>query len=477
MNERISKGFLIGAAMICSLPLMFLLAYSRPGYFSITNVGALLAFELLIGAISLYRRVFFPIIVLSFLGAGSNLAGGGTWMAGRWVALGVGAAVGLFIMLKERESGFGVFHLLATFCILAAVVSAAVSHYQGLAFLKALSLFLLFLYAGTGARLAVSGRENHFFEGLLLGVEIVVGFMAVFYALGIEALGNPNSLGAVMGVVGAPILLWGSLLDDGSFAHRRRLVLYMLAMYLTFHSHSRAGLAAAFASSIVLCLALRQYKLLGRGVVMLIIIVTSSAIFNPDAFSKFVSTLNDSVLYKGHDPGEGLFASRQTPWEGAMQSIHHHFWFGSGFGTTDNGQDASDKLDKYGDLATPEGVTSENGSSYLSILSWVGVLGVLPFALLLLSVIGKILRTLMWMVRTRNPNHPAVPLAMVLLAGILHAGFEDWLFAVGYYLCVFHWCLAFMLADYVPSAELPRFSQSWAPKPVRRLFGAAALSR
>jgi len=477
VTDRISKGVLFGAAVVLALPFLAFIAYSRPGYFNSNNVGGLVLLEGMLAAICLYRRVFFPLVILSFLLAGSNLPVGGMWMGVRWAALAVGAGVGTFVMLKERRHPFTRFHAFAMFAVFAAIVSAAVSRYQSIASLKALSLFLLFLYAGTGARLAVTGREDRFFRGLLTGCEIFVGFMSAFYAVGIEAMGNPNSLGAVMGVVAVPILLWGSLLEVGSFAQRRRQVLYILAMYLTFHSHSRAGLAAAFLSSAVLCVALRQYKLLGRGIVILIIIVTSSAIFNPDAFSGTISSLTSNVVYKGKDPGAGIFESRLTPWQGAMQSIHNHFWFGSGFGTTDNGQDASDVLGRYGNLATSEGTTSENGSSYLSILSWVGVLGVVPFALLLLSLVGKILQTLVWMVRTADPAHPAIPLAMVMLAGLLHAGFEDWLFAVGYYLCVFYWSLAFVLMDVVPFAQLPRFSEKWAAAPVRRLWGAVAQSR
>jgi hypothetical protein len=477
VTDRISKAVVIGVALALVLPSLSFVAYSRPGYFNSTTVGGLVLFECLVAAICLYRRIFFPLVVMSFLFAGSNLPVGGMWVGVRWLVLGVGAGVGTFIMLKERRHPLGQFHAFAMFAVLAAIVSAAVSRYQYIASLKALSLFLLFLYAGTGARLAVTGREDRFFRGLLTGCELFVGFMSVFYAVGIDAMGNPNSLGAVMGVVAAPILLWGAMLDIGSFAQRRRQILYILAMYLTFHSHSRAGLAAAFFSSSVLCIALRQYKLLGRGIVVLLIIVASSAIFNPDAFSRTIDSLTSTIVYKGNDPGAGVFASRESPWQGAMQSIHNHFWFGSGFGTTDNGRDATELLGRYNNLATSEGTTSENGSSFLSILSWVGVLGIVPFGLLLLSLMGKIFRTVVFMVRTGDPNHPAIPLAMVLLAGLLHAGFEDWLFAVGYYLCVFYWSLAFVLVDVAPRMELPRFSDKWAPAPVRRVWGAVAQSR
>lgn len=478
MTERFPKILLIATATALGLPLLAFVVYSRPGYF--TNpmyVGGLALLECILAAICLYRRVFFPAIIVSFLLAGSNLPfGGGIWMAARWLVLGVGGLVGCFIMLTERRYRFGIFHALAFFAMLSAVVSAAVSRYQGFAFLKALSLVLLFVYAGTGARLAAAGRENRFFHGFLLGCEVFVGFMAACYLVGIEAMGNPNSLGAVMGVVGAPILLWGTLLDEGTFALRRRQILFLLAAFLTFHSHSRAGLAAAFVSCAVLCLALRQYKLLIQGIVIIAIIVASSAILDPETFSKTVASLNSSIVYKGQDPGMGVFASRQTPWQTAMQSIRGHFWFGSGFGTTDTGTDASEHVNQYNGFATSEHVSAENGSSYLAIVSWVGVLGVVPFALLVLAVAKNMLRTILWMIRTRNPAHPAVPLAMVMLAGLVHAGFEDWLFAVGYYLSVFYWSLAFLLADIVP-ARLPRVAHQVRTESAQPIWPSVAPSR
>ena len=478
VTERIPKAALIGGAAVLCLPLFAFLAYVRPGYFtSPVDLGGLALLECLFAGICLYRRVFFPLVIVSFLLAGISLPVGGGWIAIRWLVLGAGALVGSFIMLKERCHHFVFFHGLAVFAILSALVSAAVSRYQGLALLKAVSLSLLFIYTGTGARLAVTGRENRFFNGLLTSCEVFVGSMAVLYFLGIEAMGNPNSLGAVMGVVAAPVLLWGTLLDQNRLAYHRRQIFFVISLYLTFHSHSRAGLAAALFSCGVLCLALRRYKMIGRGVVIILILTASSAIFDPQAFSRTLASLNSDIIYKGKDPGSGVFASRQSPWEGATQSIRSHLWFGSGFGTTDNGQDASTHIGQYGGFATSEAMTSENGSSYLSILSWVGILGVVPFLLLLLGVAARILRTIAWMLTTGNPSHPAIPLAMVLLAGLVHAGFEDWLFAVGYYLTVFFWSLAFILVDISPYARLPRLAFRWRPRPVQPGCGRVAPSR
>lgn len=473
MTERLPRlAFFTGALLI--IPLLAYLAYTRPIYFSNqTFLGGIVALELLLVALWMYRRVFFVLIVLAFLFAGVDLPVGGFWTNGRWVVLLTGAFVGCFIMLKERHGRFVLFHALALFAVASALVSAVVSRYPDFALLKAASLVLLFIYASTGARLAVAGRENRFFSGLLMGCEIMAAALALFYLFGREVMGNPNSLGAVMCVI-APILLWGTLIDQTPSIHHRRLALFAICMYMLFQSHARAGLLAGFISCGLLCLALRRYKLFGQGLVILLIVIASAAIFNPDAFSATVSSLTSSVVYKDKDSSSGLFGSRQGPWQAATNSISKHLWFGSGFGTTDTGQDASAHLSKYSSSAD---ATSENGSSYLTIISWVGLLGVVPFAFVLLSLLNKILRTLLWMFHTASPFHPGVPLAMVVLAGLLHAIFEDWLFAPGYYLCVFFWSLAFIFIDLAPWAPLPRPSLGWRPWLMRQSMSGVAPGR
>jgi O-antigen ligase len=460
MTDRLPQLALV-AGMMLSLPLLLYLAYSRPGYFNNpVLLGGFLAAEALFVAAWLYRRIFLPVVLIAFLFAGVNLPVGGIWLAARWFFLAFGGAMGSFILLKERAHNFRLFHGFAVLAATAALVSAAVSRYPSFALLKALSILLLFLYCGTGARLAASGRESRFVAGLILGCEIFTGVMGVFYLVGIEPMGNPNSLGAIISVFSAPVLLWATLIDDTPVIHHRRMVLFGVAAYLIWHSHSRAGLLAAFLTCSLLCLCLRKYRLFAHGIVVLLIFLTAAAIFDPDVFWATLRSTENTVLYKDKDAALGVLASRQTPWENAMHSIKQHFWFGSGFGTTDNGVDASAHLSKF---STIEGVTSENGSSYLSILSWVGVLGVLPFGLLLFSVLAKVVRTCLWMLNTASPFHVAIPLAMMTLAGLIHASLEDWLFAPGYYLCVFFWAMAFILTDYAPWAPLPSFSRPWRP--------------
>ena len=474
MTEQIPRGVLIGGAVLAPVFLV-LLALSRPWYFtSETYLGGLLFLEFLVAAVWMFRQTFFPLVLIAFLFAGLNLAVGGFWTQGRWVFLGVGALVGSIIVIKDRRFSFGVFHLLALFAVLAALVSAAASHYPGFALLKALSLLLVFIYAATGARLAVMGRENRFFEGLVTGCEIFIGAIMAFHLKGTEAMGNPNSLGAVTGVVGAPILLWGMLLDERPRVHYRRMALFAICVYLIFDSHARAAMAAAFVSCALMCVSLRRYKLLAEGLTVILVLVAAVGIWRPEELSNTVSSVTSSVVYKSKSSEVGLLASREAPWQAALDTIRDNLWFGTGFGTTDNGRDASEHLSKFSSM---EGVTAENGSSYLAILTWVGVLGVLPFLLTLFVLIGSVVRTVSWMRKTGNVAHPAIPLAMVIVAGLVHASLEDWLFAPGYYLCVFFWSMAFVLVDLTPSVPLPRLAFASKPRPMRQDLAGVASSR
>jgi O-antigen ligase len=209
-----------------------------------------------------------------------------------------------------------------------------------------------------------------------------------------------------------------------------------------------------------------------NGIVVISIVAAAAAILQPEKFSETVAALTDTVIFKGKDPSEGLLQSRLSPWQAAVDSINNHFWFGTGFGTSDNGQIATESL---GNFSTVVAASSEYGCSYLAIISWVGMVGVLPFLMLLFVLLRRIFQTVVWMRRTGNPYHPAVPLAIVMLAGMIHAGLEDWLFAPGYYLCVFYWSMAFVFVDYVPSLAIVRARP--AVRAVRPYLAGVAPSR
>ena len=440
--ERFPKGIVVGATL-CSVLLLTYLAYFRPWYFNQSNMVGLFALELLIVALWMYRRMFFTLVIVAFLLAGMTLPGaGGGWSMVRWIVLALGAFVGLLIVLREGGVSFEFLHLLAVLAVAVFFASASVSRFPTYTLLKACSMLLLFVYASTGARIAVAGREDRFFPGLLGGCEVFVGVVAVLYFIfGINSMGNPNSLGAVMAVC-APVLLWGILLGGKTSVQGRRLILYALCMYLALGSRARAGIAAALISSALLCIALRRYKLLIKGTIALAVLLSAVSLFRPELVSSFFS----SLVYK-NDSG-AVLASRQSPWQMTFDNINDHPWFGTGLGTTDTDGPTGQSM-----FSSNVSASAERGSSYLSILAGVGILGVLPTFLMLLVLLRNVMRVVSWMRHTGSPFHPAIPLALIVVAGFINAIFEDWMFAVGNYLCVFFWLSAFILADVVPSAR------------------------
>jgi O-antigen ligase len=425
---------------------LFYFASHQPGYFTNqTYLGGVIILELIIVTVWWYDRLFFPAVMLAFLLAGLDLPFTTAWNALRWIFLAIGAFIGVFATIRTHGLRYGAFHLVAFFAALCAGVSAAFSAYPFVAAEKALSLFLLFLYASTGVRLAVRTRQLQFFRGLLTACEIFVGILATLYAAGLQVMGNLNSLGAVMGVVGAPILAWGILVEDNGRAKRRRLVFYTICMLLVFYSQARAGWAAAVISSGLLCIALRKYKPLAIGAIVIIVFIGSVGIMAPD----FLSSTTKSAIYKQSDEAHGLFASRLSPWHTAIDDITQHPWFGMGLGTTVSENDSEVA---QGLFASSAQVTAEFGSSYLAIVAGLGLLGSIPSLLLLLLLLRRVLHTVKWLRAFRIPAHPATPLALVVVAALVHAAFEDWMFACGNYLCVFFWSLAFVFVDLAPQS-------------------------
>jgi len=320
--------------------------------------------------------------------------------------------------------------------------------------LKALSLLLLFLYGSTGARLALAGREQKFFRRLLLTVEILVYASAVVYfILRIPIYGNPNSLGAVMGVIAVPLLFWGVLISEGRTERRRAIFAFTVGSALLFFSQARAGILAAAVACFLVCVVLRRYRLLVQGILASLAIAVFAVMLTPsgqltDMPSRRGDTSTVSIfLYKGQEES-GLLGSRGSVWDEAVSVIRANPWFGSGFGTSL----ATGEADMgFGQYASSSNTTKEHGDSYLAILEGVGLLGVVPFFALVLMLALKVRGVFARLRQTSNFRHCSVPVAMILTAGLVHAGFEDWLFAVGYYLCVFFWVLAFAFIDIIPA--------------------------
>lgn len=473
------RNILSVATGVGCLLALFGLALLRPALFGNTMyLGGILMVEVVLIALWHYETVVFPFMMLCFLWAGTSVPLTSVGRVVRWIVLATAAGHGLVLWLRRQEHKFTAFHFAALCCVAAAFASAAVSSVPQTTLLKAASLFLLFLYGATGARFAVAGREVKFLKGLMLACEAIVWISAVSYlVMGLELFGNPNSLGAVMAVIVTPILFWGLLIAETRSEKCRRVAALALAGGLLYESLSRASMLAATVVVIVLCATLRRHRVLLQGTVIVALFMTCAALVNPSHFDEFVESVTSKVLYKDKDKG-GVLGSRRSPWQETVTSIQKHPLLGTGFGTSYMGEFSPAQDPEAYSVRTKVGTNREHGNSYLALTEYVGLLGVVPFIFMFVLLARMIGRVCLWLWETANPYHCAVPFAMVLLAGLVHAFFEDWLIAVGYYLCVFFWTSAFLLSDMLPDrVRAPRISVVLTSLGERRQYGVAAPTR
>jgi hypothetical protein len=285
MSDTAIKNLIILGGGILLLGALLL---ERPGYLASPDLlGTLIVAELVLAAVCNYRQVFFPVVLGAFLWAGVGVPLASAWVMGRWFVLLIAALAGFAIYIKDRNHYFSAIHLVALFCVISAVISAVVSAYPEEALLKAMSLLLLILYGASGVRLAVPvGRPEIFFGWLLRGCEVLTYLSAIsYFALRWEIFGNPNSLGAVMGVAVVPTLLWGFVSAETTVAKRRLGFELVLALLLLLSSFARAGIAAGAIASIILCVTLRQYRLLIKGIAASAALAVAVVMFVPQSES------------------------------------------------------------------------------------------------------------------------------------------------------------------------------------------------
>jgi len=448
---KFPRRLLLLALAPVALILLFAFVERRPSLFAdVGLLGGILVLQVAFLALRNFEELFLPLLVGTFFWAGLLLPYSAVAMSLRWVFLGLGALAGFIVWIRSpRAQYFGAFHLVALFCVTFALISAAVSEAPNTALLKASSLFLLFLYGSAGARLALAGREKQFMTRLIGASEVLIYFSALcYFVLDIGVFGNPNSLGAIVAIVALPLLLWGASIAETRVVRHRRIAALLLCGGLLCFSSSRASILSAAVVVFAFSVALRRHRMLLRCAFVAILFLTLMAVVNPSHADEMFSSAVEKVLYKEPRAANSIFESRISPWAGTLSAVRHHPWFGSGFGTSEMGELRADSPSSS--IYTIEGTNREHGSSYLALAEYLGVLGSAPFLLLLLILLLTVYRVCRSMRRTASAYHYSIPLALIVIAGLVHAGFEDWLFAVGSYLCVFFWVAAFMLVDVTP---------------------------
>jgi O-antigen ligase len=471
-NNAAKAVFILLGAILLLVGMLFL----RPGYLSSSSgLTLLIGGEILLAAICNFRKMYLALVLLCFLVAGTGLPFRFELLQARWLVLAVGAVLGFAVYLKTHTQSFKAFHLVALFCTISAFVSALVSAFPSEAILKAASLLMLFGYVSAGARTAVNGDPERFFRVLVRVAEVLVLIAVLFYfVLGWQLFGNPNSLGAIMAVVAVPLLLWGQLTARSGPERLRLTIGLVCALVLLLSSFARAAIGASCLSSILVLVSLRRYRLLVKGIALAVVLAMFVTLFIPRAADSQSldgsESLASTFIYKGKRE-QGVFGSRRGVWQQTWDVVREKPWFGSGFGTSSVTEDLT-KL-QYAEHHIDSWVIREHGNSYLAIIEWTGLLGVLPFYVLIGMALMYVRSACTWVRRTQDVFSPALPALAIVAAGLIDAAFEDWLFAVGYYLSVFFWVIAFALVD-VMSSRQAVYAPAEAPIIAEHLLSAAA---
>ena len=444
---KFQPRFLLIPLAVAGFCFLFFQLERRPGAFANSNyLSVILVLEIVIACLWRFETVFFPVTMACFFLPATGLPFGTDAFTLRWVFLAVGALAGFSIWMRtNRVRHFALFHLVALFCVTSAIASASASAAPKIGSLKAASLFLLFLYAATGGRVAFAGREKLFVQRMVRACEILVFFVSACYLAGFNMFGNPNNLGAFIGVVATPIMLWAVLIAGDRGERQRRCLALVLCGVLLYVSVCRAAIIADTVLAVGITIALRRPRIFVRAVFAGALLFGIMAVCNPSHMGEFIDSMTGRFIFKMSGQTSGVFGSRRGPWDDTIAAVKQHPWFGTGFGTSDLG---SERPEIQGSaIYTQEGTNREHGSSYLAMVEYMGMLGILPFIFIIILLLRAAARVFRWMRRTGSPYHYSVPFAMITLAGLIHAGFEDWLFASGSYLCVFFWVSAFLLID------------------------------
>jgi O-antigen ligase len=439
------KGrYLLVTLMTIFLLAMFL-AVRHPALIANSKyISSVILAELVVFCLWRFEDRFFPLLILAFLWAGGLLPLKDAASTVRWVVLAAAAGGGFVVWLGDKRHSFGIFHFVAAAGVLAALASCVVSINRHVALLKLLSVAMLFLFAATGGRAIFWHDPAQFIRRLTRGAEAMVFISAICYFIAqFPLFGNPNSLGAVMAFI-EPLLFWQVLIKTDPGRRQIQITALILSGMLLYTSAARAAIVSAGITTLLLCLALRRFRILPKVALTAALVVSLGGVLQPSSFPEFLRSVTGDLIYK--KSGEaGIFASRLNPWNEALRSFKAHPWIGSGFGI--RGQAT---LGDTGALQTRSHATFEYGNSYLAILDYTGLVGITFFGgmivLLLVRVAG-----VSFAIR-KNPQLVsfAIPLMLVVVVGLLHAAFEDWLFAPGSYICIFFWCCAFPFMDFKP---------------------------
>ena len=194
-------------------------------------------------------------------------------------------------------------------------------------------------------------------------------------------------------------------------------VTIIAALACLFGASSRAAiLATVMGTFIVTGAHFKANQIFKWGTLITIVLVLSTPLWSP---------LWDTVMTKNQNSETLSLSSREVIWRQRIDEFRSHPVFGTGFGTVDIEAEASLFNEQSGQV--------ETGSSWLSILSMTGLVGIFAFLLLQYNTIFRFVRL-------------ADRKSMILLLGLLFFWYgemcaEGFWFAAGSFEFFFLWTL------------------------------------
>lgn len=266
------------------------------------------------------------------------------------------------------------------------------------------------------------------FRNMLIGIVLLVllSFASRFVGLsksqGAYWCGIVNhsmTLGPICGIAFITVLSdWIVAGKNYTTVKKFCLIITMIAtLACLFGASSRAAILATVMGTIIVTGAhFKANQIFKWGTLITIALVLSTPLWSP---------LWDTVMAKNQNSETLSLSSRGVIWQQRIDEFRSHPVFGTGFGTVDIEAEASLFNEQSGQV--------EPGSSWLSILSMTGLVGMFTFLLLQYNTIFRFMRL-------------ADGKSMILLLGLLFFWYgemcaEGFWFAAGSFECFFLWSL------------------------------------
>lgn len=415
-----------------------------------------------------YPQLYLLAMIILWSAASMPLLGDvrGLLSIARWGLLAIAALVSIASSFKDSFSVLLVklkpIQVLMLIMVTVVLVLGAYSVNTGLSYLKGtifLTLVVFFMFGyrhfiGDASR-RVPSMLNRI--GWLL---IAVGILSIAYfvvapsgaVLGAAFGGiyrQPNSLGAIIGVFAIPLFVYKFTCMSGSWKKVFHGGVLLINIGILLATRSRAGMLAGLVGAFTILFFLRR-----RAVVILLLWFGIVVLIVGQYFS-FWSDINQELVFKGR---EEFLTGRGSMWEEGIENIMEKPLWGWGFGAS------KASMDWEFSTSTGEG-DREKGSSYLGIIEELGFLGAIPAYVLIFYLISQ-LRFIIRMRRRilREEWVLLLVLYSIIVAGLVDAGFEAWLFSLGSHIAIFYWLVVFLyfgLRDRVegslnPSPTIPK---------------------